>query len=231
MIPKISPKISIVTPSFNTADFLEATITSVLDQNYPNLEFIIIDGGSTDGSVDIIRKYQHRLAYWVSEKDAGHYDAVNKAPARATGEIIGWINSDDMYFNFAFKTVAEIMTDLPEVSWLTTRNLVHWDAGGCMVDAFKVLGYSFDAYLDGRYLRTDLAGFSFLQQESMFWRRSLQEKVSGGIRTQFPLAGDFDLWGRFFQHAKLYSTDSCLGGFRVLRRPTIGQFQRSHAAR
>ncbi len=215
MIPKVWPKISIVTPSYNTADYLEATMKSVLDQNYPNLEYIVIDGGSTDGSLDIIRKYQDRLAYWVSEKDKGLFDALNKGLARATGEICCWLNSDDMYFPFAFRTVAEIMSDLPEVSWLTTRNTVLWDAAGCMVDTFKILGYSLDAYLDGRYLRTERSGFTFMQQESMFWRRSLYEKVTGGIRNRFFLAAEFDLWGQFFRHEKLYATDSCLGGFRL----------------
>ncbi len=216
MIPKNWPKISIVTPSYNTADFLEATMKSILDQDYPNLEYIVIDGGSTDGSLDIIRKYERRLAYWVSEKDGGHYDAVNKGLTRATGEIIGWINSDDMYFSFALRTVGEIMTDLPEVSWLTTRNVVLWDASGTMVDVFKQYGYSAQAYLDGAYLRTDRDGFSFLQQESMFWRRSLMEKLPGKIRNSvYPLAGDFDLWGQFFRQTPLYSTESCLGGFRV----------------
>ena len=215
MIPAEWPKISIVTPCYNTADYLEATMKSILDQNYPNLEYIVIDGGSTDGSVDIIRKYQDRLAYWVSEKDSGLFDALNKGFLRATGDICCWLNSDDMLFPFAFRTVAEIMSDLPEVSWLTTRNPVLWDAAGCMVDAFKILGYSFEAYLDGRYLKTTPAGFGFMQQESMFWRRSLYEKVTGGIKNRFFLAAEFDLWGQFFRHAKLYATDSCLGGFRL----------------
>jgi hypothetical protein len=165
--------------------------------------------------VDIIRKYQDRLAYWVSETDAGHYDAAHKGFARATGEICGWLNSDDLYFSFALRTVAEIMSDLPEVSWLTTLNPVLWDAGGLMIGATRIEGYSMDAYLDGRYLETKHTGFGFLQQESMFWRRSLYEKVEGGINNRFRLGADFDLWGQFFRHAKLYGVESTLGGFRI----------------
>ena len=209
------PKISIVTPSFEQASFLEAAIRSVLNQNYPNLEYVIIDGGSTDGSVDIIKKYQQHLHYWCSEPDNGQYEAINKGFSHTTGEIMAWLNSDDMYCPWAFKTVASIMSDLPEVEWLTTLNPGHWDMKGFCKGFGSIAGFSREAFLDGCYLPTfKKFTISWIQQESTFWKRDLWEKSGKEIPTEFSLAGDFELWSRFYRYAELYGTTSPLGGFR-----------------
>ena len=110
-----APRISVVTPSFNQGAFLEETLRSVLDQGYPNLEYFVIDGGSTDASVDIIRNYASRLTYWVSESDQGQYDAINKGFARSMGEIMAWLNSDDKYLPWTFSIAGEISATRPEV--------------------------------------------------------------------------------------------------------------------
>ena len=208
------PKISIVTPSFNQAQFLEATIQSILSQNYPNLEYIIIDGGSTDGSQKIIEKYEKHLYYWCSEPDAGQYDAINKGFARSTGEVMAWLNSDDLYFPWTLKSVASIFSELQQVEWLTTLQPGFFDYHGFCKGFISISGYSKDAFLDGCYLPSRSNAIGWIQQESTFWRRSLWQKVDSQLRTIFKLAGDFDLWSRFCIHADIHSVDSPLGGFR-----------------
>lgn len=207
------PKISIVTPSFNQAEFIEATIQSVLDQGYPNLEYIIIDGGSTDGSVEIIKKYEIHLHFWCSEPDGGQYDAINKGFTHSTGEIMAWLNSDDIYYPWTFRTVSSIMSELSQVEWLTTLNRGLCDWQGFCIDFHKDPGYSREAFLDGCYGGSREAVW-VIQQESTFWRRSLWRKIDSYINTEYNFAGDFDLWSRFFFHAELYGTTSPLGGFR-----------------
>ncbi|MFZ4730203.1 MAG: glycosyltransferase family 2 protein [Pseudanabaena sp.] len=208
------PLISIVTPSYNQANFLEATIQSVISQNYPNLEYIIIDGGSTDGSIEIIKKFQEYLHFWCSEPDKGQYDAINKGFTHATGEIMAWINSDDMYCPWAFRTVASIMSELPQVEWLTTLQPGGWDWNSFCSGFGSISGYSKEAFLDVCYLPSNQKFIGWIQQESTFWRRSLWQKADSYIRTDLNLAGDFDLWARFYRHEELYGTNSPLGGFR-----------------
>jgi glycosyltransferase involved in cell wall biosynthesis len=212
---KIFPKISIVTPSFNQAQFIESTIQSVLSQNYPNLEYIIIDGGSTDGSVEIIRRYEEHLHFWCSESDRGQYDAINKGFERSTGEIMAWINSDDMYLPWALTTIADIMISLSQVEWLTTLSPCVWDYSGFCSGFSSISGYAIEAFMDGCYLPFDkLRCLGWIQQESTFWRRELWQRSGGSLGTDMKVASDFDLWSRFYLYADLYGTPSPLSGFR-----------------
>ncbi len=206
-IKQASPiKISIVTPNYNGAAFLEETIQSVLGQGYPNLEYIIIDGGSTDNSVEIIKRYEKHLAYWISEPDNGMYDAIKKGFEKSTGEIMAWINSDDIYHNKALFSVAEIFTKFSFIDWLLGIPTM-FDEQGRTVDVRPFKKWSkYDYYL-GEY--------KWIQQESIFWRRSLWKKVCNNFTTDLKYAGDLALWLSFFKHSSLYSVRFLIGGFRL----------------
>lgn len=208
--------LSIVTPSYNQGNFINETIESVLGQNYPNLEYIIIDGNSTDKSIDIIKKHEKDLKYWVSEPDAGQYDAINKGFEHSTGEIMAWINSDDKYTPWSFSVVTEIFEKFPEIEWLTSANGLHWDSRGRAVNCGSSKGFNSKAFFRGANLpERPWHATGWIQQESTFWRRSLWERVDGRIDSSLEMAGDFDLWANFFSEAKLYSVTCPLGGFRI----------------
>jgi len=204
------PKTSIVTPSLDRGEFLEECIDSVLSQNYPNLEYIIMDGGSRDGSVEIIKKYEKYLTYWQSQPDGGHYAAVNAGFSRATGEIMGWLNADDKYHGGAFFKVAAAFEENPEVEWITGRPTA-WNREGKLTDIAKFLP---------PWSRSDLLNNGWqkygrwIQQESTFWKRSLWEKIGGNLNTDLQLAADFELWMRFSRYAQLFGVDALIGGFR-----------------
>lgn len=208
------PKISIITPSYNQGHFLEQTICSIIGQDYPNLEYIIIDGGSSDNSVEIIKKYEKQLAYWVSEEDGGNYDAINKGFSKATGEILAWLNSDDLYCPWTLRTVGQIFRDTNSVEWLTTLYPLVIDQEQVLKAMPRLCGYSKEAFLDGCYLEGSPVQVGFIQQESTFWKRSLWERAGSLVPTDSGPAGDFALWCNFYKHANLYGFDKPLGVFR-----------------
>jgi len=198
------PRITLVTPSFNQAGTLEATLRSVLDQGYPNLEYIVVDGGSTDGSVEILERYSDRLAWWVSEPDGGHGDAINKGFGRSSGELMGWINSDDVLLPGSLRLVGNLFAEFPEMEWLTSSGAV-LDEGGSLVEALSPRRWTRAAFLtsDDR----------FLQQESTFWIRSLWERAGGKVDENL-VSCDHELWARFFRTARLFQTRGLIGAFR-----------------
>jgi len=201
----MSLKISIITPNYNQGEFLERTILSVLGQGYNNLEYIIIDGGSTDNSLEIIRKYEQQLAYWVSEKDAGMYDAINKGFARSTGDIMGWLNSDDILLTGALATMHETFQMFPDVKWVTGMP-VSIDERDRIISFQRLQSWSKLKIISGEY--------RWIQQESTYWRRELWQASGERLDPSYSLAGDFELWARFFRHEKLFSVHIAIAGFR-----------------
>lgn len=216
----VFPKITIITPNLNDADYLEHTIHSVLDQEYPNLEYIIIDGGSTDRSVEIIKKYENKLAFWISEEDEGLYDALQKGFERSTGEIMGWLNSDDLLIPKSLWTVAELFKTFQDVEWVQGQG-TSLGSSGKILDVSPLRRWSKYHYYIYQY--------KWIQQESIYWRRSLWEKCGSQLNTKLKLAGDFDLWLRFFEKAQLYSTSTLIGGFRFRAQQLSQQFEKQYS--
>ncbi len=204
------PKISIVTVNYNNGEFLEATIKSVIEQGYPNLEYILIDGGSTDNSLEIIERYAEHFTYWVSEPDDGQYQAIQKGFEKTTGEIMAWLNSDDKYLPRSLFKVAEIFDQYKEINWLMGLAREYTE-DGALVGQITLPWCRWSKH---RYLTND---FQFIQQESSFWKRELWEKAGGTLDFDYDLAGDMELWARFFRHEKLYTTTLELSGFRHRR--------------
>ena len=176
------PLVSIVTPSYNQARFLEAALCSVLEQDYPNMEYLVVDGASTDGSVDIIHRYADRLAWWVSEKDSGQAEAINKGLRRAHGEIVGWLNSDDIYQPGAIAAAVKAFRSHPEAA------VVYGDAL-----AIDVNGKSFNIMHASQFSLVDLMAFNIICQPSAFMRRSVLEQANY-LNPAYHLLMDHLLW-------------------------------------
>lgn len=196
--------VSIVTPSFNQARFLEETICSVLDQDYPNIEYIIVDGGSTDGSLDIIKKYRANLAWWVSEPDQGQTDAINKGFKRANGEILAWLNSDDTYLPNAVSEAVEFFQTHPETG------LVYGDAN-LIDEQGKLLGRFPARQTDYRRLRR---GYVHIPQQAAFFSARIWKDV-GPLDPSFYFAMDYDLWVRIARVSPISHIESTWANFRI----------------
>ena len=192
------PRISIITPAYNHGAFIEETIRSVVLQGYPNLEYIVIDGGSSDNSIEILEKYAPWIHYWVSEPDRGQSHAINKGMAKATGEICCWLNSDDVLTPGALKSVGAYFAKHPDCCWLAgSGTLAFAPSGKTRILRSGIV--SFDALLE--YWKYGLEGH-FAFQTSTFWKRSLWERVNG-LDEDLHLAMDYHLWLKFQTHANL----------------------------
>ena len=185
------PLVSVVTPSFNQARYLEQTMRSVLEQDHPRIEYIVVDGASKDSSLELIRAYESRLAYWVSEKDSGQAEAINKGLARATGEIIAWLNSDDYYLPGAVSAAAKAFALNPDAA-LVYGDMLAVDENGQTTNLMKY----------GQLSLADLLCFQIIGQPSVFFRKDALEKA-GLLDTTFHFLLDHHLWIRIAQQGKI----------------------------
>ena len=179
-----APKISVITPCYNHAAFLRETIQAVLGQEYPNLEYIIMDGGSTDGSVEIIRAYESRLAHWQSARDGGMYNAINAGMRRATGDILAWLNADDYYLPETLNYVAAQMDT-------TKAELLFGNAFHFVQDNATMWGSD----VGREHARKDLCKYDYVIQPASFWTRAVWEKV-GELDESYKIVADWEWFAR-----------------------------------
>jgi glycosyltransferase involved in cell wall biosynthesis len=229
------PTIALVTPSFNQGGYLEATLRSVLDQGYPKLHYRVVDGGSTDGSVAILERYRDQLHGLTIEPDRGQYDAINKGfrdtLAATDTEVMGWLNSDDLLLPGALRSIGEIFGAFPQVEWITCLVRARCSHHG-RIDAVSSLpGLAREAFDHNRYLPVvdPFSAYGFIQQESTFWRRSLWERAGGYVSTRHGLAGDYELWHRFFRHGHCVGVTIPLALNRIHHRQQSAAIDRYNA--
>jgi glycosyltransferase involved in cell wall biosynthesis len=199
----MTPRISIITPSFNQVDFIEKTLVSVLSQGYPNLEYIVMDGGSTDGTVEVIKRYSSQLTYWVSAQDGGQADAIRRGFELSEGEIMGYVNSDDLLLSGSLEHVALQFQQHPEANFL---------AGG--FSDINEHGHVTWCHwpVTPTFERLMLAGF-YVGQPACYWTRKAYKRA-GGIDTNFRFAMDHDLFLRILQNDRAIATNRLLACFR-----------------
>ena len=204
------PLVSIITPTYNSEEYLEQNIQSIMNQNYENIEHIIVDGGSTDGTIKIIEKFEADYDLkWISEPDNGMYDAIEKGFDMASGNIYAWLNSDDMYLPWAVDIAVEHLTE-DGVEWITGHP-AHWNEDGVLHYVNPLRPYFRRKWIKKGWYHGGALGW--MQQESMFWTDELWNK-KGGFPDDAKLAGDYYLWMKFAEMSDLKQVGTVISGFR-----------------
>lgn len=204
------PKITVVTPSFNQGHYIEETIRSVVMQGYPNLEYIIIDGGSTDNTIDVITRYAADVTYWVSEEDRGQTHAVNKGLEKATGDIHAYLNSDDVYLPYTLRLVAELFSTFG-IQWLTGHRSHLVDE--TVIAPLPGATVKFNSFLYAKGFHVPWV-LGWNQQPSTFWSAGLLDMAGGKFREDMQCSFDVDMWIRFSAHQELVYVRSVLAMMR-----------------
>lgn len=203
-------KFSIVTAVYNGEEYIEKCILSIKNQSYKNYEHIIMDGGSTDGTLEIIKKYEGTYNMkLISQRDNGMYDAIVNGFNLSTGEVLSWLNADDMYMPWALEVVNKVMTE-KNVEWCMGFPC-YWDKNDVCRCQFMISNYSRNNIKNGLH---DGRILPFIQQESSFWSKKLWEKANGEFIKNYDIAGDYHLWVAFAKHEALYKINSPISGFR-----------------
>jgi hypothetical protein len=209
-------RLCMVTTNFNYGDYLNDCMTSVIgNRGFERVDYIVMDGGSTDASVDIVKAHATRLKHWQSEKDAGMYHAIEAGFAKSDAPYMGWLNSDDQLAPWAIQTVLDIFDQLPEVRWITSRFPMQARKDGVVIKADFVPGVDEWGFFNGEHVRSlGLPSSGWIVQDCTFWRRDLWDEVGGGFDHTLKLAGDFELWARFIQKTDLYVVPVPFGIYR-----------------
>src|SRR6187402_462251 len=198
------PKISIVIPSYNQGQYLEETLLSVINQQYPNLELFLVDGGSSDNSVEIVKKYEQHLKWWVSEKDSGQSEAINKGFQKATGEIVSWVNSDDLLMPCSLQVISSAFISAPEQIGLIHGGAIVFNGAGLNKTMLTYQHPSKEAYLSGMVF----------PQPAAFFRKNLIEKV-GYIDDELHYGMDYDFFQRLALVCDFLPIDNVLAKYRL----------------
>jgi glycosyltransferase involved in cell wall biosynthesis len=200
------PRITIVTPAIAGDEHLEATIRSVVHQDYPNLEYIVIEDGANSERRRILRNYESKLCWRNCPAGTELCAAVNMAFANSSGEILGWLEPGDMFHINAVQVIGSVFTSFPDMEWITGRPFNFTPSG--MPTGLKHL----ERWSRIRFLA---GGNKYLHRETTFWRRRLWERAGGALSTAYGVAGEFDMFVRFFRYAPLYSVEALIGGYRT----------------
>ncbi len=205
------PLVSIVTPSYNSSEYIEQNITSIINQTYDNIEHIIVDGGSEDGTTQIIQQYEEDYNLtWISEPDEGMYDAIEKGFDLASGEIFAWLNTDDMYLPWAAEVAVDHLSQ-ESTEWIIGHP-ADWDESGVLYYVNPLRPYYRREWIEKGWYHGRALGW--MQQESMFWTADLWDK-KGGFPSGIKLAGDYFLWQQFAERAELEQIGTVISGFRT----------------